>query len=121
MGNCDYLELWLVEFFYPFIGFQVTIFIITAIVKSGQEAVPGNICLLRATSVDSLGYPANSGTTGSHHQYFLFTSQFWTSLKHPKEGGQEGVSKEQEGTSLLSLLPGNLEIHVSARLWCGMP
>lgn len=28
---------------------------------------------------------------------------------------------EQRGTSLLSPLPGNLEIRVSARLWGGMP
>lgn len=37
------------ECFYPFPGSQITILVITAIVKPGQEAVPGNMCYLRPT------------------------------------------------------------------------
>lgn len=48
------------EIFYPFAGSQITILVITATVKPGQqEAVQGNMCLLRATSAGRWWCPAN--------------------------------------------------------------
>lgn len=88
------------EFFHPFPGSQITIFVITAIVTPGQEAVPGNICLLRATSVGSSGYPANPGTTGCHHQYVLLVHITVLAIPQTPQRGWTGEGVHGAGRNL---------------------
>lgn len=98
------------ECFYPFPGSQITILVITATVKPGQEAVPGNLSLLRTTSVSGSGYPADlqddASTSG---RCWVFTRQFWPSPKHPTGGGPECPGSKEQHLSC----PQGLEIQKS--------
>lgn len=97
-------------FFYPFPGSQITIPVITATVKPGQGGYSGKYLLIKGHLCRQFRVPWQS--LGS--RAVTISTLFWLSPKYPKEGRQVGVS-------LLSPLPGNAEIHVSARLQCGMP
>lgn len=76
MGNCDNQRYGFWNCFYPLPGSQITILVTRTAVRPGQQAIPRNSCLVRATCVSGSGGLASLRTTG------LLAPHAWKSRDH---------------------------------------